>query len=79
VIPETGRPARWWAISPRDGAVHLLHDGDRTDGLTARCGHLLPTSAQRLDQPPAGPPCEECRRILLTDRTTTTDPGRAAG
>lgn len=70
---------RWWATSPRDGAVHLVSDGDHTDGLRARCGALLPTSTHPYDQPPAGPPCEECRLILIADRTTTTDPGRTTG
>jgi hypothetical protein len=71
---------RWWATSRRDGAVHLLHNADHTDGLRARCGHHLPTGTHLLDQPPAGPPCESCRLILIADRTTTTtDPGRTTG
>jgi hypothetical protein len=61
---------RWWASSLQDGAVHLVHDGDHTDGLTARCGHSLPLAVHRHDQPPPGPPCEECRLILIADRAT---------
>jgi len=56
-----------WALSPLEGAVHLL-DGDHpAGGLTARCGAALPTDTHRHDQPPPGPPCEDCRMIFLAD------------
>jgi hypothetical protein len=47
--------------APVTGGGHL------PGGLTARCGHLLPTAIHQLDQPPPGPPCEDCRLILLAD------------
>jgi hypothetical protein len=58
-----------WAISSLDCAVHLLvSEGDEPLGvLQARCGHLLPTVVHQLDQPPPGPPCEDCRLIFLAD------------
>jgi hypothetical protein len=36
--------ARWWAVSPVDGAVHLLvREGDHSPGVVqARCGALCP-------------------------------------
>jgi hypothetical protein len=53
-----------WAVSP-DRVVHLL---DHTlGGRTARCGALLPTDTHWYDQPPPGPPCEDCRVIYLAD------------
>jgi hypothetical protein len=81
------RATRRWAVSPLDFCVHLLPEGG---GLTARCGHLLPTAVHQLDQPPPGAPCEDCRLILLADfalqsaagaltdalQNRTPDPGR---
>lgn len=59
---------RRWAVSPLDFCVHLLHEGGhRPGGLTARCGHLLPTAVNQHDQPPPGAPCEGCRLIFLAD------------
>jgi hypothetical protein len=64
------RPARW-ATSPLDSDIHLL-DRDGPHGeVTARCGQLLPTDTRVYDQPPPGPPCEDCRVIYLADFTTT--------
>jgi hypothetical protein len=62
------RAARRWVVSPLDSCVHLLPEGSHlSSGLTARCGHLLPTAVHQLDQPPPGSPCEGCRLILLAD------------
>jgi hypothetical protein len=61
------RLARWWALSPLDRTVHLLAPQDAHGGLTARCGHLLPTVVHQLDQSPPGSPCEDCRLIFLAD------------
>ena len=50
------RSPRRWAVSPLDFCVHLLPEGGHLPGgLTARCGHLLPTAIHQLDQPPPGP------------------------
>jgi hypothetical protein len=60
--------ARRWAVSPVDCCVHLLPEGDHLpSGLTARCGHQLPTTVHQYGQPPPGPPCEGCRLIFLSD------------
>lgn len=60
--------ARRWAVSPLDFCVHLLPEGGHLPGgLTARCGHQLPTAVHQLDQPPPGAPCESCRLIVLAD------------
>lgn len=60
--------ARRWAVSPDDCCVHLLPEGDHLpSGLTARCGHQLPTAVRQCGQPPPGPPCEGCRLIFLAD------------
>jgi hypothetical protein len=61
--------ARCWATSPVDHAVHLLvREGDHPTGaLMARCGALLSADLPQLDQPPPGPPCENCRVIYLAD------------
>jgi hypothetical protein len=48
--------------------VHLLPEAS-AGVLTARCGHLLLTGVSNYDQPPPGPPCENCRLILLADFT----------
>jgi hypothetical protein len=65
--PVTGA-ARRWVVSPLDFCVHLLPEGGHlSGGLTARCGHLLPTAVHQLDQPPPGAPCEGCRLIFLAD------------
>lgn len=53
-------------MSPLDACVHLLPEGD-CGVLTARCGHQLAAGTQQLDQPPPGPPCEDCRLIFLAD------------
>jgi hypothetical protein len=82
--------ARRWVVSPLDFCVHLLPEGGHlSGGLTARCGHLLPTAVHQLDQPPPGAPCEGCRLIFLADfalqsaahqlvdtRSNPLDPGR---
>jgi hypothetical protein len=83
--------ARRWVVSPLDFCVHLLPEGGHlSGGLTARCGHQLPTAVHQLDQPPPGSPCEGCRLIFLADFalratagvltdasiTATPDPGR---
>jgi hypothetical protein len=87
--PVTGA-ARRWVVSPLDFCVHLLPEGGHlSGGLTARCGHLLPTAVHQLDQPPPGAPCEGCRLIFLADfawqsaahqlvdtRSNPLDPGR---
>jgi hypothetical protein len=39
------------------------------DGLTARCGQVLPTDVTVYDQPPPGSPCEPCRLMFLQDFT----------
>ncbi|MGH3693755.1 MAG: hypothetical protein ACRDRX_07145 [Pseudonocardiaceae bacterium] len=66
------RPARWWVLSPLDGAVHLLGpEVEHPPGVfPARCGHLLPTTVLQYDQPPPGSPCEDCRQIFVADFTT---------
>jgi hypothetical protein len=64
------RSTRRWVVSPLDLCVHLLPEGGHLPGgLTARCGHLLPAAIHQLDQPPPGPPCEDCRLIFLADCT----------
>jgi hypothetical protein len=63
--PVTRETIRW-AVSPLDFCVHLLPEAS-AGVLTARCGHLLPTGVSNYDQPPPGPPCEDCRLILLAD------------
>jgi hypothetical protein len=63
--PVTRAPRRW-AVSPLDFCVHLLPEAS-AGVLTARCGHLVPTGVSNYDQPPPGPPCEDCRLILLAD------------
>jgi hypothetical protein len=70
-----------WAISPLDCAVHLLgSEGDYPPGvLQARCGHLLPPVVHQLDQPPPGPPCEDCRLIFLADCALRATAGQLAG
>ncbi len=61
------RPARW-ALSPLDSSVHLLSGAGQLPGeLDARCGARLPAAAIQRDQPPPGPPCEDCRQIFLAD------------
>jgi hypothetical protein len=60
------RETRRWAVSPLDFCVHLLPEAN-AGVLTARCGHQLPTAVHQLDQPPPGPPCEDCRLIFLAD------------
>lgn len=60
--------ARRWAVSPVDCRVHLLPEGAHPPGgLTARCGHQLPTAVLQYDQPPPGTPCEGCRLVFLGD------------
>jgi hypothetical protein len=85
------RAARRWVVSPLDFCVHLLPEGGHlSGGLTARCGHQLPTAVHQLDQPPPGSPCEGCRLIFLADfalraaanqlvdaRSNPLDPGRS--
>ncbi len=61
---------RWWAFSVLDHSVHLLMSQGPSGGLTARCGHLLPPDTHRCDQPPPGPPCENCRLIFVAEFTT---------
>jgi hypothetical protein len=39
------------------------------DGLTARCGQVLPTDVIEHDQPQPGSPCEPCRLMFLQDFT----------
>jgi hypothetical protein len=69
-----------WAISPLDCAVHLLAPGDDPPSVVeARCGHLLPTVVHQLDQPPPGPPCEDCRLIFLADCALHAAAGQLAG
>ncbi|MGH3777292.1 MAG: hypothetical protein ACRDRR_16450 [Pseudonocardiaceae bacterium] len=81
-----GRPSRpgrpvsrfgLFAMSPVDSCVHLLTpEGDQCpDALTARCGLLLTTVTTCHDQPPPGPPCEQCRLIFLAEASA---PGRFA-
>lgn len=58
-----------WAVFLLDFRVHVLAEGDFVGGvLAARCGHQLPTMVHQHDQPPPGPPCEDCRVIFLADR-----------
>lgn len=80
MLPRSERPvirsSARWAVSP-DRVVHLLDH--RLGGRTARCGALLATDTHRYDQPPPGPPCEDCRVIYLADFAAHPDPGRRAG
>ncbi len=60
-----------FARSTRDGCVHVVAPtGEHSmDGLTARCGQVLPPDVIEHDQPPPGPPCEPCRLLFLEDFT----------
>ena len=60
-----------FARSTRDGCVHVVAPAGEhsTDGLTARCGQVLPTEVIEHDQPLPGPPCEPCRLMFLEDFT----------
>jgi hypothetical protein len=64
-VMRTSRFAR----STRDSCVHVVAPaGEHSmDGLTARCGHALPTDVIEHDQPPPGSPCEPCRLMFLED------------
>lgn len=61
-------PARW-ALSPHDSCVQMMASPSKHPQgiLTARCGHLLPTTTHTYDQPPRGTPCERCRVMFLGD------------
>ncbi|MGH3896699.1 MAG: hypothetical protein ACRDTA_00305 [Pseudonocardiaceae bacterium] len=83
-LAEPGKPVtrpRWWAVSPLDGAVHLVPEGGAhpPGGLNASCGAVLPVAAIQHDQPPPGPPCESCRVLFLADFTATPSTRPAAG
>jgi hypothetical protein len=54
-------------MSTRDLCVHVLAPAGEhsTDGLTVRCGQVLPTDVIQHGQPPPGPPCESCRLMFL--------------
>jgi hypothetical protein len=60
-----------FARSTRDSCVHVVAPAGEhsADGLTARCGQVLPTDVIEHDQPPPGPPCEPCRLMFLQDFT----------
>jgi hypothetical protein len=50
-----------------DFCVHVLAPAGEylTEGLTARCGQVLPIDVFQHDQPPPGSPCESCRLMCL--------------